>query len=164
MPIALAFSGGLDTSFCVPFLIDETGQEVHTVTVNTGGFSQAELEAVAARSKELGAASHQTIDARADLFDTILRRLIAANVLRGNVYPLCVGPERVIQAQHVAQAARALGCKTVAHGSTGAGNDQVRFDVAMRIVGDGLTVLAPIREHSLSREATTHICASEASR
>ncbi len=155
MPIALAFSGGLDTSFCVPFLRDETGQEVHTVTVNTGGFSQAELEAVAARSKELGAASHQTIDARADLFDTILRRLIAGNVLRGNVYPLCVGPERVIQAQHVAQAARALGCETVAHGSTGAGNDQVRFDVAMRIVGDGLTVLAPIREHSLSREATT---------
>lgn len=155
MPIALAFSGGLDTSFCVPFLRDETGQEVHTVTVNTGGFSDAELEAVAARSKELGAASHQTIDARADLFDTILRRLIAGNVLRGNVYPLCVGPERVIQAQHVAQAARALGCETVAHGSTGAGNDQVRFDVAMRIVGDGLTVLAPIREHSLSREDTT---------
>ncbi len=156
MPIALAFSGGLDTSFCVPFLRDETGQEIHTVTVNTGGFSPAELEAVATRSKELGSASHQTIDARADLFDTVLRRLIAGNVLRGNVYPLCVGPERVIQAQHVAQAARALGCQTVAHGSTGAGNDQVRFDVAMRIVGDGLTVLAPIREHSLSREATTN--------
>ncbi len=155
MPIALAFSGGLDTSFCVPFLRDETGQEIHTVTVNTGGFSDAELETVAARSSELGAASHQTIDARADLFDTILRHLIAGNVLRGNVYPLCVGPERVIQAQHVAQAARLLGCDTVAHGSTGAGNDQVRFDVAMRIVGNGLGVLAPIREHSLSREATT---------
>jgi argininosuccinate synthase len=155
MPIALAFSGGLDTSFCVPFLREQTGEEVHTVTVNTGGFSDAELEAVEARSAELGAASHRTIDARADLFDAILRRLIAGNVLRGNVYPLCVGPERVVQAQHVAQAARELGCATVAHGSTGAGNDQVRFDVAMRIVGDGLTVLAPIREHSLSREDTT---------
>jgi argininosuccinate synthase len=155
MPIALAFSGGLDTSFCVPFLRDETGDEVHTVTVNTGGFSPDELAAVERRSAELGAASHQTIDARADLFDDVLRYLIAGNVLRGGVYPLCVGPERVVQAKHVAQAARELGCETVAHGSTGAGNDQVRFDVAMRIVGDGLRVLAPIREHALSREQTT---------
>lgn len=155
MPIALAFSGGLDTSFCVPFLREQSGQEVHTVTVNTGGFSAGELAAVAARSRELGAASHQTIDARADLFETILRHLIAGNVLRGGVYPLCVGPERVVQARHVAEAARTLGCETVAHGSTGAGNDQVRFDVAMRIVGGGLEVRAPIRAHALSREDTT---------
>ncbi len=155
-PIVLAFSGGLDTSFCVPYLSETYGQPVYTVTVNTGGFSAEGLREVEARSKELGATQHRTIDARADLFRDHLSYLIKGNVLRGGVYPLCVGPERVTQARHVVSAARALGAAAIAHGSTGAGNDQVRFDVAVRILADDLDlqVLAPIRELALSRDAS----------
>lgn len=155
-PIVLAFSGGLDTSFCVPYLRETYGQPVYTVTVNTGGFDAEGLAEVEARSKELGATDHLTIDARADLFDGLLSYLVKGNVLRGGVYPLCVGPERVTQARHVVEAARTFGAKAIAHGSTGAGNDQVRFDVAVRILADGLdlNVLAPIRELALSRDAS----------
>ena len=154
MSIVLAFSGGLDTSFCVPYLTETYGEPVYTVTVNTGGFSAAQLEEVEARSRSLGAAGHETIDARADLFGDHLSFLIKGNVLRGGVYPLCVGPERVTQARHVVEAARRLGARAIAHGSTGAGNDQVRFDVAVRILASDLEVLAPIRELALSRDAS----------
>ena len=153
-PIALAFSGGLDTSYCVPYLRETTGREVHTVTVDTGGFSADEREAIAARSRELGAASHTLVDARRDLWDRVLSYLVKGNVLRGDVYPLCVGPERVVQAQALVQAARELGAGAVAHGSTGAGNDQVRFDTALRLLADDLGVIAPIRQLGLSREAS----------
>ena len=105
-PIALAFSGGLDTSFCVPYLREETGREIQTVTVDTGGFDEAEKAAIAARSEELGAAGHQMVDARRDLWDRVLQYLVKGNVLRGGVYPLCVGPERVVQAAALATAAR----------------------------------------------------------
>ena len=159
-PIALAFSGGLDTSFCVPYLREETGREIQTVTVDTGGFDEAEKAAIAARSEELGAAGHQMVDARRDLWDRVLQYLVKGNVLRGGVYPLCVGPERVVQAAALATAARDLGATAVAHGSTGAGNDQIRFDTALRLLadaGDGgpLEILTPIRALELSREAST---------
>ncbi len=156
MSIVLAFSGGLDTSFCVPYLAETYGEPVFTVTVNTGGFSAAQLGEVAERSRSLGAADHRTIDARADLFRDHLSYLIKGNVLRGGVYPLCVGPERVTQARHVVEAARRLHARAIAHGSTGAGNDQVRFDVAVRILADDLKlgVIAPIRELNLSRDAS----------
>ena len=159
-PIALAFSGGLDTSFCVPYLKEETGREVMTVTVDTGGFTAEEKEQIAARSADLGAAGHRLVDARADLWDRVLQYLVKGNVLRGGVYPLCVGPERVVQAEALADAARELGATAVAHGSTGAGNDQIRFDAALRLLADrgdegALDILTPIRSLSLSREAST---------
>lgn len=154
-PIALAFSGGLDTSFCVPYLKEATGRPVHTVTVDTGGFSEAESEEIAARSAELGATGHEFVDARADLWGRVLQYLVKGNVLRGGVYPLCVGPERVVQAEALAEAARRLGATAVAHGSTGAGNDQIRFDAALRLLADDLEILTPIRELTLSREAST---------
>ena len=158
-PTVLAFSGGLDTSFCVPYLRESTGGPVHTVTVNTGGFSEAELAAVEARAHELGAASHTTVDARADLFETVLGTLVKGNVLRGGVYPLCVGPERVVQASVLVTEAARLGAAALAHGSTGAGNDQVRFDTALRLLaetrmGGAVEILAPIRSLNLSREAS----------
>ena len=162
-PIALAFSGGLDTSFCVPYLKEETGRDVWTVTVDTGGFSREELAEVEARSAALGAAGHTTVDARRDLWDRVLGYLVKGNVLRGGVYPLCVGPERVVQAQALVDAAREVGASAVAHGSTGAGNDQVRFDTALRLLsgtdpgsgpGQALEVIAPIRALGLTREAS----------
>jgi argininosuccinate synthase len=155
MSIVLAFSGGLDTSFCVPFLREEFGEPVHTITVNTGGVDAAEARAIEARAAELGAASHQTLDGRRMLFDDHLSYLVKGNVLRGSVYPLSVGPERVVQARLLVDAAKRLGARAVAHGSTGAGNDQVRFDVAVRILAGDLEVIAPIREHGLSRAETT---------
>ncbi len=153
MAIVLAFSGGLDTSFCVPYLKETYDEPVHTVTVNTGGLTDA--DGLAAWSEKLGAASHQTIDARPRLFTDHLCYLIMGNVLRGQVYPLCVGPERVVQARAVADAARTLGARAVAHGSTGAGNDQVRFDGALRVLAADLEIITPIRTHGLSRSATT---------
>ena len=163
MSIALAFSGGLDTSFCVPYLREETGREVHTVTVDTGGFDDAERAAIAARAAELGAASHTLVDARRALWDRVLQYLVKGNVRRGGVYPLCVGPERVVQAEALVREARRLGATAVAHGSTGAGNDQIRFDGALRLLAGGrpgersggaLDVLTPIRTLALSREAS----------
>ena len=160
MSIVLAFSGGLDTSFCVPYLRETEGAEVHTVTVNTGGFTPDELAAVEARAAVLGAASHTTLDARAALFERVLRFLVQGNVLRGGVYPLCVGPERVVQAEALVDAAEAIGATRLAHGSTGAGNDQVRFDTALRLLaetrlGPDVEVLAPLRALNLSRAGSS---------
>ncbi len=154
MPIVLAFSGGLDTSFCVPYLRETTGQDVVTVTVNTGGFDAAQLAEIAARSYEIGATRHVAVDARADLWRESLQYLVKGNVRRGDVYPLCVGPERVTQARVAVEVAHEVGATALAHGSTGAGNDQVRFDVAVRLLADNLDVLTPIRSLALTREAT----------
>ena len=154
-PIALAFSGGLDTSFCVPYLREETGRDVWTVTVDTGGFSDEEKGEIEARSRELGAAGHRLVDVRAELWDRVLQYLVKGNVLRGGVYPLCVGPERVVQAEALADAAREIGATAVAHGSTGAGNDQIRFDGALRLLASDLEVVTPIRTLALSREDST---------
>ena len=148
--ILLAFSGGLDTSFCVIHL-KALGHEVHTVTVDTGGFSKDELARIEALAPRLGSASHTTIDARQELFDDYLKFLIAGNVLRGGLYPLSVSAERVCQAKRVVSHAKAIGATALAHGSTGAGNDQVRFDVAFRTLAPELELLAPIRELAPSR-------------
>ena len=153
MSIVLAFSGGLDTSFCVPYLRETYNEPVYTVTVDTGG--SAPESVLRARSKELGAVDHIHIDARQQLFDDHLRYLIMGNVLRGGVYPLCVGAERVVQAQQVVKAARKAGARAVAHGSTGAGNDQVRFDVVVRLLADDLELITPIRDQGFTRQNTT---------
>lgn len=151
-PIALAFSGGLDTSFCVPWLAERHRRPVVTVTVDTGGLDDAARAELERRALALGAAAHRTIDARRAYFDDVLRFLIAGNVRRGGLYPLSVGAERAIQAREVARAARELGATAVAHGSTGAGNDQVRFEVALRALAPELEVLAPVRDEPLSRD------------
>ena len=149
--LLLAFSGGLDTSFCALWL-QEQGYEVHTVTVDTGGFSAEELARIEAQASRLGVTSHRTVDGRQRLWDRYLRFLVYGNVLRGQAYPLSVSAERVCQAELVVQAARELGAAALAHGSTGAGNDQVRFDVAFAALAPELAVRTPIRELALSRD------------
>ena len=148
--VLLAFSGGLDTSYCVVWL-KAKGHEVHTVTVDTGGFKTEELARIEALSPKLGAASHRTVDARQELWDGYLRFLVAGNVLRGNLYPLSVSAERVCQARRTVLSAREIGATALAHGSTGAGNDQVRFDVAFRALAPDLALMTPIRELGPSR-------------
>jgi len=148
--VLLAFSGGLDTSYCVVWL-KARGHEVHTATIDTGGFSAEELARIEGLSPKLGAASHTTVDARQELWDGYLRFLVAGNVLRGNLYPLSVSAERVCQARRTVAAARAIGATALAHGSTGAGNDQVRFDVAFRALAPDLALLTPIRDLMPSR-------------
>jgi argininosuccinate synthase len=150
-PILLAFSGGLDTSFLVPWLAENYGKKVVTLTVNTGGIDAKTARTLEKRSKALGATDHHLVDARPDYFEQVIRHLIMGNVRRGNLYPLCVGAERVLQAQTVAQWARKLGTDVVAHGSTAAGNDQVRFEVALRTLGPGLEILAPVRDRAFKR-------------
>jgi argininosuccinate synthase len=151
-PIVLAFSGGLDTSFCIPWLRERHGADVVTVTVDTGGLDDAARKALAERSEKLGAKKHVLVDAREAFFSETLRFLVMGNVLRGGVYPLCVGAERTLQARKVADIARALGARALAHGCTAAGNDQVRFEVALRTLAPDLEVIAPIRDEGFSRE------------
>jgi argininosuccinate synthase len=155
MKVVLAFSGGLDTSFCVAYLTREKGAEVTTVTVNTGGTTRAELDRVAAQAKAVGAKTHREVDARTAVFDNFVATLIRGNVLRGGVYPVSVAAERTQQAIEVARVARELGADAVAHGSTGAGNDQVRFDVAFAVLLPGVPILTPIRELGVARPQAT---------
>ena len=150
--VVLAYSGGLDTSYCVPYLREKKGYDVITVTVDTGGFSPGELESIAARAKSLGSTAHHTVDARARVFDRYASYLIKGNVLRGGVYPLSVAAERVAQAEAVADVARREQAAAVAHGSTGAGNDQVRFDIAFNVLLPGVPVITPIRDEKLTRD------------
>ena len=151
-PIILAFSGGLDTSFCVPWLKENYGRDVVTACVDTGGIDAAAAKSLEERSQALGAIEHVLIDAKQEFFETVIRHLIAGNVLRGNAYPLCVGAERGLQAEKLAQIATERGATTVAHGCTAAGNDQVRFEVALRTLNPGLEVLAPVRDNSWVRD------------
>jgi hypothetical protein len=151
-PIILAFSGGLDTSFCVPWLKEHLGRDVITATVDTGGIDSAAAAALEERALALGAIEHVLIDCKEDFFTTVIRHLIAGNVLRGQAYPLCVGAERGLQAARLAQLAIERGATTVAHGCTAAGNDQVRFEVALRTLSPGLEILAPVRDNSWVRE------------
>jgi argininosuccinate synthase len=150
-PILLAFSGGLDTSFCVPWLKDTYQRPVITVTVDTGGIDTEAAKSLAERSALLGAVEHHQIDARQAYFDQVLKYLIMGNVRRGNLYPLCVGAERVLQAQTIAQMALSLSTKMVAHGCTAAGNDQVRFEVALRTLAPELDIIAPVRDRAFKR-------------
>lgn len=150
--VVLGFSGGLDTTFCVKYLAEDKGYEVHSIIVNTGGFSAAELEAIEAHARRLGVTSHTTIDAVKGYYDRIIRYLVYGNVLKNNTYPLSVSAERLSQALHIAEHARRLEADAVAHGSTGAGNDQVRFDMIFHIMIPGTEIITPIRDLKLSRE------------
>jgi argininosuccinate synthase len=150
--IVLGFSGGLDTTFCVKYLAEDKGYEVHSIIVNTGGFSEEELVKIEAHARNLGVASHTTINAVEGYYDRIIRYLIYGNVLKNNTYPLSVSAERLSQAIHIAEHVRALGADAVAHGSTGAGNDQVRFDMVFHIMIPGVEIITPIRDLKLSRE------------
>ena len=150
--VVLGFSGGLDTTFCVKYLSEDKGYEVHSIIVNTGGFSAEELETIEAHARKLGVASHTTVDAVKGYYDRIIRYLVYGNVLKNNTYPLSVSAERLSQALHIADHAQRLQADAVAHGSTGAGNDQVRFDMIFHIMIPGTEIITPIRDLKLSRE------------
>lgn len=151
-PIVLAYSGGLDTSFLVPWLKEEYRRPIITVTVDTGGIDAAAAKTLHERALALGASEHHQIDARTDYFQQVLRFLIMGNVRRGQLYPLSVGAERVMQAQIIARMARELGTGSIAHGCTAAGNDQVRFEVALRTLAPELEVIAPVRDRHFKRQ------------
>ena len=151
--VVLGFSGGLDTSYCVKYFTLEKGYEVHSIIVNTGGFTKEELATIEAHAYKLGVASHTSIDAVESYYDRIIKYLVFGNVLKNNTYPLSVSAERLSQALHIAEHAKALNADIVAHGSTGAGNDQVRFDMIFHIMIPGIEISTPIRDLRLSRQA-----------
>lgn len=150
--VVLGFSGGLDTTFCVKYLGEEKGYEVHSIIVNTGGFSDDELKQIEAHAYKLGVKTHTTINAVKGYYDRIIKYLVFGNCLKNNTYPLSVSAERLSQALHIAEHAKQLNADAVAHGSTGAGNDQVRFDMIFHIMIPGVEIITPIRELKLSRE------------
>lgn len=150
--VVLAFSGGLDTSYCVKYLSEDQGYEVHTITVNTGGFTPEELGEIEKRALSLGVASHKNVEETKNYYDKVIRYLIYGNVLKNNTYPLSVSAERMSQALAVANYAKELKADAVAHGSTGAGNDQVRFDMIFHILIPSMEIITPIRDMKLSRE------------
>jgi argininosuccinate synthase len=151
--VVLAFSGGLDTSYCAIYLSKDLNLEVHSVIVDTGGFSKEELEHIEKRAYALGVASHHAVDAVKGYYESSIRYLIYGNVLKNNTYPLSVSAERVTQATAIAEYAKKIGADYVAHGSTGAGNDQVRFDMIFNILCPNVGIITPIRDLKLSREA-----------
>ena len=150
--VVLAFSGGLDTSFCVPYLKNEKGLEVHTIMVNTGGFSAEEEKAIEQRALTLGAASHTTIDAVDTYYNKGIKYLIYGNILKNATYPLSVSSERVFQALEVLKHVKKIGAGYVAHGSTAAGNDQVRFDIVFEILAPEVQIIAPVRDEGFTRQ------------
>ncbi len=150
--VVLGFSGGLDTSFCVKYFTEEFGYEVHSIIVNTGGFTHDELKHIEAHAYKLGVKTHTTVNAIHSYYDSIIKYLIFGNVLKNNTYPLSVSAERLSQALHIAEHAEKLNADAVAHGSTGAGNDQVRFDMVFHIEIPGIEIITPIRDLKLSRE------------
>jgi argininosuccinate synthase len=150
--VVLGFSGGLDTSYCVKYLHEDLGYEVHSITVNTGGFSPAELNQIEEHAYRLGVKSHVSVNAVKTYYDSIIKYLIFGNVLKNNTYPLSVSAERLSQALHIADHVKEINAVAVAHGSTGAGNDQVRFDMIFNIMIPGIEILTPIRDLKLSRE------------
>lgn len=150
--VLLAFSGGLDTSYCVKYLQLEKNLEVHTAIVNTGGFSETELEEIETRALSLGSKNHKTIEGTQAFYDNIVKYLIFGNVLKNNTYPLSVSAERIYQAIALAEYAQSTGAKYIAHGSTGAGNDQIRFDLIFKLISPDLEILTPVRDQKLSRQ------------
>ncbi|HQR92697.1 MAG: argininosuccinate synthase [Bacteroidetes bacterium 24-39-8] len=151
--VVLGFSGGLDTTYCVKYLSEDKGYEVHSIIVNTGGFTDAELTQIEQHAYSLGVKTHTTVNAVKSYYDSIIKFLIYGNVLKNNTYPLSVSAERLSQALHIAEHAKKLNADAVAHGSTGAGNDQVRFDMIFHIMIPGTEIITPIRDLKLSREA-----------
>jgi argininosuccinate synthase len=150
--VVIGFSGGLDTSYCVKYFTEELKYEVHSIIVNTGGFSKQELKDIERHAKALGVKTHTTVDAVKSYYDTIIKYLIYGNVLKNNTYPLSVSAERLSQAVHIAEHVKKLKADAVAHGSTGAGNDQVRFDMIFHIMIPGIEIITPIRDMQLSRQ------------
>jgi len=150
--VVLGFSGGLDTSYCVKYLTEDKGYEVHSIIVNTGGFNENELKQIETHAYTLGVKTHTAIDAVKGYYDRIIKYLVFGNVLKNNTYPLSVSAERLSQALHIAEHTKKLKADAVAHGSTGAGNDQVRFDMIFHIMIPGIEIITPIRDLQLSRE------------
>lgn len=150
--VVLAFSGGLDTTYCVKYLADDLGLDVHSAIVNTGGFDQDELADIEVKAKELGCSTHTTLDETDNFYQNCVKYLIAGNILKNNTYPLSVSAERVFQAIAIAKYAKKIGATHIAHGSTGAGNDQVRFDMTFHIICPDVKIITPIRDNKLSRE------------
>ncbi len=150
--VVLGFSGGLDTSYCVKYLSDDLGYEVHSIIVNTGGFSKEDLKHIEQHAYNLGVKTHTTVDAIESYYKSIIRFLVYGNVLKNNTYPLSVSAERLSQALHVAEHVKSINADAVAHGSTGAGNDQVRFDMIFHVMIPGIEIITPIRDLELSRE------------
>lgn len=150
--VVLAFSGGLDTTYCVKHLTEDLGLEVHSAIVNTGGFSEDELKDIQKKALELGVTEHATLDETDIFYNKCVKYLIAGNVLKNNTYPLSVSAERVFQAIAIASYAKKIGATHIAHGSTGAGNDQVRFDMTFHIMCPDVKIITPIRDNKLSRE------------
>ncbi len=150
--VVLAFSGGLDTSFAVKYLSEELGYEVHTAIANTGGFTDEDLAIIAEKSRKLGAASHVALDITQDYYDKSIKYMVAGNVLRNGTYPISVSSERIFQAIATIEYAKKIGADAIAHGSTGAGNDQVRFDLTFQILAPEIEIITPTRDLTLTRE------------
>ena len=150
--VLLAFSGGLDTSFCAMYLAQEKGYEVHTAVANTGGFDEAELKAIEDKAYRLGAKTHATLDVTQEYYDKSIKYMVYGNVLRNGTYPISVSSERIFQALAIIHYAKEIGADYVAHGSTGAGNDQVRFDLTFDVIAPEIKILTPTRDMVLTRE------------
>ncbi len=150
--LVLAYSGGLDTSYCAKYLSKDQGFEVHAVSVNTGGFSDEEIATINSKALELGATTYTSINAVKTFYEKVVKYLIFGNVLKNNTYPLSVSAERIVQAIEIVNYAKKIGAKYIAHGSTGAGNDQVRFDMIFQIIAPEIEIITPIRDNKLSRE------------
>ncbi len=150
--VVLAYSGGLDTSFCVKYLSEEKGYDVYTALANTGGFSAEEIAAVEKKAYQLGAVKHVTLDIAEDYYNRSIRYMVYGNILRGGTYPISVSSERTFQAIAIINYAKSIGAKYVAHGSTGAGNDQVRFDLTFQILAPEIGIITPTRDMVLTRE------------
>ena len=150
--VVLAYSGGLDTSFCIKYLTEEKNLEVHAVLVDTGGFSSKQIADVREKALQLGASKFEHINAIERYYRSCIRYLIFGNILRNNTYPLSVSAERMFQALEIVQYANETGAKAIAHGSTGAGNDQVRFDLAFQVLGNDIEIITPIRDMQLTRQ------------
>ena len=150
--LVLAYSGGLDTSYCAKYLSQVEGYEVHAVSVNTGGFEKEEIASIGAKAVQLGATSYKSIDAVQTFYEKVVKYLIYGNVLKNNTYPLSVSAERIIQAIEIVNYAKKVGAEYIAHGSTGAGNDQVRFDMIFQTLAPDIKIITPIRDYKLSRQ------------
>ena len=150
--VVLAFSGGLDTSFCVKYLSEELGYEVYTAIANTGGFSDEELVSIEERAYRLGSKQHATLDITEEYYERSIKYMVFGNVLRNGTYPISVSSERIFQAMAIIQFAKEVGADCVAHGSTGAGNDQVRFDLTFQIMAPEIEIITPTRDMTLTRE------------
>ncbi|MBO7219890.1 MAG: argininosuccinate synthase [Alistipes sp.] len=150
--VVLAFSGGLDTSFCVKYLSEELGYEVYTAIANTGGFSDEELASIEERAYSLGSKQHATLDITEEYYERSIKYMVFGNVLRNGTYPISVSSERIFQAMAIIQFAKEVGADCVAHGSTGAGNDQVRFDLTFQIMAPEIEIITPTRDMTLTRE------------